>query len=55
MTTKETLETIPFPECSKTCRAIRYFGVTECEAIRPHKFDKNGHPYNSITKIHEEE
>jgi len=45
--TGKTLKTIPFPECSKNCASIEYFGVCECESICPWKFDIDG---NSISE-----
>jgi hypothetical protein len=28
-----------FPECARGCACVEYFGVSECEAICPHKFN----------------
>lgn len=33
---------ISFPECSKQCAAVDYFGVCECESVCPQKFDEAG-------------
>lgn len=51
---KESLQKFPakelfslsYPKCAKNCLAFEYFGCCECEAICPHKFDKNGKPKN---------
>lgn len=34
------LKKIPFPQCAKSCKALSYFGVCECENICPFKFEK---------------
>jgi len=38
------LKDIDFPACYKDCWAGHHFGVCECEAFCPHKFDKDGNP-----------
>jgi hypothetical protein len=30
---------LPFPECASGCDCVTYFGVCECEAVCPHKFN----------------
>ena len=37
-------ENKPFPECASGCELLEYFGVCECEAFCPNKFDPNGDP-----------
>ena len=37
---------ISFPECSKQCAAVDYFGVCECESVCPQKFDEAGRAIN---------
>jgi hypothetical protein len=36
------LEETPFPDCAKQCRAVAFFGVSECDFICGFKFGKNG-------------
>ena len=38
------LKDVEFPDCSKECSTVEYFGVCECEACCPHKFDKDDSP-----------
>ena len=42
------LKMIPFPECAKTCSAVKHFGVCECEGLCPWKFDNEGNPIEKI-------
>jgi len=32
------LRELPFPDCSKDCEAIEYFGAGECDSICSEKF-----------------
>jgi hypothetical protein len=36
----------PFPMCARRCAPLQHFGVCECEALCPHKFDSEGNPIN---------
>ncbi len=35
---------LPFPECYENCKVVLFFGVCECEAFCPTKFDNKGNP-----------
>ena len=41
-------EELPFPECSDGCVCVEYFGVCECEAICPWKFNEDGTPKKEV-------
>jgi hypothetical protein len=34
------LKDISFPECSRNCLSIEYFGASECDSICPWKFEE---------------
>jgi len=36
------LKGVPFPRCSDECDLVYAYGVCECEAACPEKFDKDG-------------
>lgn len=44
------LKTYRFPLCACKCQAVIELGVSECEAICPHKFDSEGKALESIRK-----
>jgi hypothetical protein len=50
--TPGTLSGIPFSKCNITCRAIKWLGVSECEALCPEKFVKfNRHPNQKVADL----
>jgi hypothetical protein len=45
------LRHVAFPFCARRCRSIDIFGVCECEAQCPHKFDATGEPHGTATVL----
>lgn len=46
----EELADTPFPDCGTDCPMLDYFGVCECEAVCPYKFDQDGEPVKVAKK-----
>jgi len=46
------LKDVSFPACAGRCAAIEYLGASECEAVCPFKFDKEGDPLDSQTYVY---